>query len=107
MHEMFDKSGWVNPKAIASENGPFTSQVSFSSKNDNIENIKQKSKKRKIDTTLDDILQNMKDKQVKKEENKKETAARFEILVQQRNKQHEEKISMMQQLLDTIRENKK
>lgn len=104
MHEIFGKSGWANPKAIASESGPSTSQSSFSLKNDNVE---QKNNKRKADTTLNEILQNMKNKQIKKEEDKKETTVRFEKLMQQKDKQHEEKMSIMKQLLHTISNNKK
>lgn len=66
MHKIFQNSGWANPKAIASEAGPSTSQISSSSEN---ENIKEKSKKRKIKTALEDILEK-KDKQIKREEKK-------------------------------------
>lgn len=103
MHEIFQKSGWANPAALASEAGPTTFQVPFSSKN---ENVQEKSKKRKVEAILDDIVEKMKDKQIRKEEEKKENSARFEVLIQQRKKQHEEKMTMMQQLLHIISKNK-
>lgn len=102
MHEIFQNSGWANSKAIASEAGPSPSQISSSSEK---ENIKEKSQKRKIETVLDDILEKMKGKQIKREEEKKENLTRFETLMEQRKKQHEEKINMMQQLLDIISKN--
>lgn len=81
MHEIFQNSGWANPKAIASEAGPSTSQISPLTEN---MNIKEKSKKRKPETALDDILEKMKDKQIKREEEKKENASRFETLMEQK-----------------------
>lgn len=102
MHEIFQKSGWANPAALASEAGPTTLQLPFSSKN---ENVQEKSKKRKVETILDDI-EKMKDKQIRKEEEKKENAARFEVLVQQREKQHEGKMTMMKELLHIISKSK-
>lgn len=83
MNEIFEKCGWANPKALASEAGPSTSQVPFSSKN---ENIKEKNKKRKVDV-LDDILEKMKDKQIKREKEKKEnkTSLRYSCNKRQNN----------------------
>lgn len=103
MDEIFQKSGWVNPKAIASEAGPSTSQVPLSPKN---ENIKENKKKRKIETALDDILENMRNKQIRKEEEKKENISRLEKFMQQKKAQYEEKMTIMQQLLNIISKKK-
>jgi len=100
MQEIFQKCGWANPKAIASEAGPST--LSLSSKNENI----KENKKRKVGTALDDILEEMKNKQIRREEEKKENSIRFEALMQQRQKQHEEKMTMIHQLLNAISKNK-
>lgn len=102
MHEMFGKTGWTNPKAIASEAGPCEQATVSDSSLTNISDNKRKSKKRKIETVVNDLISDIKEQKAQREEKRKAKETWFQELKEQRERQHQEKIAIMQKLLEVI-----
>lgn len=103
MHEILGKTGWANPKAIASEAGPSCSEQATVSESFGInDDNKKKFKKRKIGTIFDDFMSDMKEERAQREEKRKAKEIWFQELKEQRERQHQEKIVMMQKLLESI-----
>lgn len=71
MNEIFGKTGWANPKAIASEAGPCDEQKTVSDSSWTNNDNKKISKKRKIDTILEDFISEMKDDKIQREKKKR------------------------------------
>nr|XP_012235055.1 PREDICTED: uncharacterized protein LOC105679555 [Linepithema humile] len=70
MHEIFGKSGWANPKAIATEAGPSTSNeeaILLESSSKNCKNNEGKSNKRKIETIINNFILDMKEERAERE----------------------------------------
>lgn len=102
MHEMFGKTGWANPKAIASEAGPCEQTTVSDSSLTNINDNERKSKKRKIETVVNDLMSDIKEQNAQREEKRKAKETWFQELKEQRERQHQEKIAIMQKLLEII-----
>lgn len=102
MHEMFGKTGWANPKAIASEAGSCEQTTVSDSSLTNINDNKRKSKKRKIETVVNDLMSDIKEQKAQREEKRKAKETWFQELKEQRERQHQEKIAIMQKLLEII-----
>lgn len=103
MHEIFEKTGWANPKAIASEAGPCEqATVSDSSLTNVNDNKERKSKKRKIETVVNDLMSDIKEQKAQREEKRKAKETWFKEQKEQRERQYQEKIAIMQKLLEVI-----
>lgn len=105
MHEIFGKSGWANPKAIATEAGPSTSNeqaILLECSSKNCKNNEGKSNKRKIETIIDNFILDMKEERVEREKKRQAKEALFQDLKDQRERQHREKIEVMQKLFEAI-----
>lgn len=103
MNEIFGKSGWANPPAVASEAGP-DSQEATASENVSTRggNSTKNPKKRKRETIMDTFISEMQEERVEKERRREAKAAWFEDLKTQRERHHQEKLQMMQQLFENM-----
>lgn len=101
MHEIFGKTGWANPKAIATEAGPSAQQAIVSDSLWTNDDKKKRCNKRKIEAVLNDYISDMKEERTEKEK-KKQAKEVLKKLGKQREKQHKEKIAIMQQFLEAI-----
>lgn len=64
---------------------------------------KRKSNKRKIETVLDDFISNIKEEKKQREREKEKLKKHgFKNLKEQRERQHQEKLEIMQKLLEAI-----
>lgn len=105
MHEIFGKSGWANPKAIATEAGPSNEEITLPTscpKSD--EHTAGKPKKRKIEDIMGNFISDIKEDRAEKEKKRQAKEAWFQDLQEQRERQHQEKMKMMQNLLEAIAE---
>lgn len=104
MNEIFGKSGWANPKALASEAGPSNKEIENLSKPfpKSDDNSTEKSKKRKIEVIMDNFISDIKGERIKRDKKRRVKTALLYEIKEQREKQHREKMQMMQNLLEAI-----
>lgn len=100
MDELFGKSGWANPIAIASDAGP-SSPANLIDDNKNDE--QPATKKLKSEKVLDEFVKQMKqDRQEREKQREERKLAILQELKDQRENHHKEKMDIMKKFCEAI-----
>lgn len=103
MHEIFGKSGWANPKATASEAGPSIQEETLSDESfKSNKRCEGRPVKRKMETIVENLISDIKEEKAEKEKKRQAKEILFHDLKDQRERQHQEKMAMMDKLLQAI-----
>ncbi|KYN50243.1 hypothetical protein ALC62_05868 [Cyphomyrmex costatus] len=98
-----DENGWANLKDIATEAGPSNEQNILSeSYSKNNKDDERKTNKRKIEAVIDNFISDMKEERVEREKRREAKETLFQELKDQRERQHKEKMEIMEKWLDVI-----